>query len=247
MDTKAFWEEKKNTIEWMPNETLNAAYNALDSNIKKGNGSKTALIYESEDGSFEKFTFQQLLEEANRFANLFKKYGILKGDRIFLFLPRTPQLYISFLGILKTGAIAGSMFSAFGESALKDRLENSGAKILLTTKELLERVEKIKKDLPDLAQIFVVDTDEFKNELSEQSIEFKTVQTKPEDYAFMLYTSGTTGKPKGVVHAHYGIIQQVESAKIVLDLKPEDIYWCTADPGWVTGIVYSILANWSLG
>lgn len=247
MDLKTFWQEKSKEIEWLPNETLNAAYNALDKNIKNGNSQKVALIYEDEENNVQTFTFLNLLEQSSKFANLFKKYGILKGDRIFLFLPRIPQLYISFLGILKTGAIAGTMFSAFGESALKDRLENSGAKILLTTKELLVRIEGIKKDLPQLKQIFVVDTDEFKKELSEQDTNFQTVQTKPEDYAFMLYTSGTTGKPKGVVHAHYGIIAEQESAKIVLDLKPNDVYWCTADPGWVTGIVYSILANWSLG
>lgn len=247
MDIKAFWEEKEKEIAWLPNGALNAAYNALDKNIKNGNETKTALIYESEEGNVCSFTFKELFEQANKYANLLKRYGILKGDRVFIFLPRIPELYISFLGILKTGSIAGSMFSAFGESALKDRLENSGAKILLTTKELLNRVDVIRKDLPELKQVFVVDSEDFKNEFSRESSEFEICQTKPEDYAFMLYTSGTTGKPKGVVHAHYAIIEQQESAKTVLGLKPEDIYWCTADPGWVTGIVYSILANWSLG
>lgn len=242
-----FWQDLKNEVEWFPDQTLNAAYNAIDKHIKSENSEKTALIYESENGDVEKFSFLDLYKLSNKFANILKEKGIVKGDRVFLFLPRIPYLFASFLGILKTGAIAGTMFSAFGEAALKDRLENSTAKIVFTTRELLPRIEAVKKDLPELLHIFVIDSDEFKDQLQLAKDEFETVHTKEEDYAFMLYTSGTTGKPKGVVHAHYGLIQQQESAKFVLDLKPEDIYWCTADPGWVTGIVYSILSNWSLG
>lgn len=163
------------------------------------------------------------------------------------FLPRIPEIYISFLSILKTGAIAGTMFSAFGKDALKDRLENSEAKVVITTKELSERIEAVKNELPKLEKIIIVDSVDFKKELENESDQFEVVHTEPEDYAFMLYTSGTTGKPKGIVHSHYGILQQHQSAKVALDLKSEDKYWCTADPGWVTGIVYSILSNWSLG
>lgn len=243
----SFWEENKNEVVWFANETLNAAYNAVDKHVKNGNGEKTALICEDETGRLEQFTFSDLSLFSNRIANILKDLGIIKGDRVFLFLPRIPPLYYAFLGILKLGAIAGTMFSAFQEQALKDRLLDSGAKILFTTKELSLRIEPIKNQLPELEHVLIVDDPCFTDLLFNAKDTFEAEHTKPEDYAFMLYTSGTTGKPKGVVHAHIACLQQHLSAKLVLDLKENDIYWCTADPGWVTGIVYSILSNWSLG
>lgn len=242
-----FWKGHNQDLSWFDDETINAAYNAVDRHVTTGNGDKTALIYETEDGTVTTYTFSDLSKKSNKVANLLKHYVVNKGDRAFLFLPRVPELFYTFLGILKTGAIAGTMFSAFGKDALKDRLENSGAKVLFTTKELLPRVEEVKAELPNLEHIFVIDDETFKNEFEGMSDQFDVVHTKPEDYAFMLYTSGTTGKPKGIVHAHAALIQQQLSAKVVLDLKPDDVYWCTADPGWVTGIVYSILSNWTLG
>lgn len=245
--TNGYFDNLKDSVSWYEDGGLNAAYNAVDRNLEHGNGNKTALIFEGEDGKVTEYTFFSLSKQSNKIANYLVHCGIQKGDRVFLFLPRIPELFISFLGILKTGAIAGTMFSAFQEQALKDRLENSGVKIVFTTKELLPRIEKVKTDLPNLKQIVVVDEEKTAADIDIQTDSFPVVHTKPEDYAFMLYTSGTTGKPKGIVHAHYGIIQQIASAKLCLDLKAEDIYWCTADPGWVTGIVYSILANWALG
>lgn len=242
-----FWEKRKNEVAWFDDETLNAAHNCLDKHIRTPLEQKTALIYEADDGAVKKFTFKDLYNLSNKFANILKEYGVNKGDRVFIFLPRIPELHISFLAILKTGAIAGTLFSAFQEDALKDRLENSGASILFTTQELAKRVDAIKNDLPSLNHVIVVDSQDFRQKVDSASDFFPTYHTKPEDYAFMLYTSGTTGKPKGVVHAHYGAVQQQASAQLVLDLKPDDVYWCTADPGWVTGIVYTILSNWSLG
>ncbi|MBI4096955.1 MAG: acetate--CoA ligase, partial [Candidatus Levybacteria bacterium] len=237
----------KDTLTWFPDSTLNSAYNAIDVPVQQGLGDKTALIYESDKGDTQTFTFSDLSKKSNQFANLLTHYVVNKGDRVFLFLPRVPELYFGFLGILKTGAVAGTMFSAFQATALKDRLENSGAKVVVTNKELLPRIEEVKKDLPSLEHVLVVDDEAFQKELAGYSEEYAVAHTRPEDYAFMLYTSGTTGKPKGIVHAHYALIQQKQSAELCLDLKPEDVYWCTADPGWVTGIVYSILSNWSLG
>jgi acetyl-CoA synthetase len=241
------WEKEKSSLTWFDDGGLNAAYNAIDRHIEDGNGNKVALIYEDADGKVSEFTFISLSKKSNKFANYLKHLGVQKGDRVFLFLPRVPDLYINFLGILKTGAIAGTMFSAFQADALKDRLSNSGAHVVVTTKELYARIEPLKAELTELKNVIIVDDEQYAADLDLQPENFAVEHTKPEDYAFMLYTSGTTGKPKGIMHAHYGLIQQQLSAKVALDLKPDDIYWCTADPGWVTGIVYSILSNWALG
>ena len=241
------WDSKKDTISWFSDGTLNVAYNAVDVHVENGNGNKTALIFEPDKGDTQTFTFEQLSKLSNKYANFVKSKIVNKGDRVFIFLPRTPELYISFLGIVKTGAIAGTMFSAFAKEALKDRLQNSGASMLFTNKELFERVKEVQSELPELKHIVIIDDETVRQEIDRQLDTFDVAHMKPEEYAFMLYTSGTTGKPKGIVHAHYGLIQQKESARLVLDLKDNDIYWCTADPGWVTGIVYSILSNWSLG
>lgn len=242
-----FWEAHKNDVAWFPDGTLNAAHNALDKHLGTEIENKIALVYEDDNGTTSSFTFLELVKLSNKFANILASIGTVKGDRVFLFLPRIPELYFGFLGILKTGAIAGTMFSAFGPDALKDRLENSQSRILITTKELAPRLETVRKDLPKLQHVLIVDDPLFEQQLNDASDQFSPVHMNPEDFAFMLYTSGTTGKPKGIVHIHGACLQQQLSAQLVLDLKPDDIYWCTADPGWVTGIVYSILSNWALG
>jgi len=241
------WSEHKDNVTFFDDGALNIAYNAIDRHIEDGKGNKAALIYEAEDGKVQTFTFFDLAKKSSQYANYLTTLGVKKGDRVFLFLPRTPELFIAFLAVLKTGAIAGTMFSAFQEAALKDRLENSGAKLVVTNEELSQRIEKVKGELPNLERILKIDEERIQSDIALQSETFKIVHTMPEDYAFMLYTSGTTGKPKGIVHSHAAVIQQVESARLVLDLKDDDVYWCTADPGWVTGIVYSIISNWSLG
>lgn len=241
------WNQYNDTLTWFDDGGLNIAYNAVDRHVEDGKASKTALIYESEDGKVTTFTFFDLIKRSNQYANYLTTLGVKKGDRVFLFLPRTPDLFIAFLAVLKIGAIAGTMFSAFQEGALKDRLENSGAKLVISNQELAQRIEKVKAELPKLERILMIDEDRIQSDIHLQAETFSVAHTKPEDYAFMLYTSGTTGKPKGIVHAHAAIIQQVQSTKLCLDLKESDIYWCTADPGWVTGIVYSIISNWTLG
>jgi len=246
--TSPYFTNLRDSVSWFSDKSLNAAYNALDRNIENGNGNKTALIYEDENGKVTQFSFFSLTKKANKIANyLTHKIRVKKGDRVFLFLPQIPELYYSFLGILKTGAVAGTLYSTFQDNALKDRLKDAEAAAIFTTKKLLPRLQRIKHELPHLKHIIVIDEEVFENDFELETEHFPTVHTKPEDYAFLVYTSGTTGKPKGIVHAHYAIIQQIESARVCLDLKSDDIYWCTADPGCVTGLVYSILANWALG
>jgi acetyl-CoA synthetase len=241
------WDDIKSELSWFDDGGVNIAYNAIDRHMGTPTEGKIALIWEGDNGATAKFSFGELSKLSNQYANFLKTSGVKKGDRVFLFLPRIPVLYAAFLGILKTGAIAGSMFSAFQEQALVDRLSNSEAKILFTTKELSERLTNIKDKLPKLEKVVLVDSPEFLGAIAKQSEKFTCVHTTPDDYSFMLYTSGTTGKPKGIVHSHGGITHQYLTTKWVLDLHPDDIYWCTADPGWVTGIVYGILGPWMLG
>lgn len=245
-------------IKYFPKGKLNIAYNAIDVHVARGNGRKTALYFKSVSGKKETYSFSDLEILTNKFANVLVDFGIKKGDRVFIYLPTIPTRFITFLGTLKTGAIAGTLFSAFGEVALLDRLLDSDAKIVVTDSDLLPRVLSVWKKLPDLEKIIVINKNKralpkVKNIYSYEDVmqkaigSFSSEPMDPEDPSYMLYTSGSTGKPKGVVHSHRDIAQILLTTKLVLDLRENDIYWGTADAGWVTGVVYGILGAWLVG
>lgn len=239
---------KKYTQElvWFDQDKINAAYNAITKNALSVRKNKIALYWEGANGEKAKYTFLEVDEISNQIANFLKSLGVKRGDRVFIFLPRIPELYLSFIAILKIGAVAGTLFSAFGPQGLLDRLSQAQAKILITNSQLAKRLSSIRNQLPHLKQILLVDKG-FSHQVSLQSKSFKIVKTNQDDNAFILYTSGTTGKPKGVVHRHRAIVHEYLTAKWVLDIHEDDVYWCTADPGWVTGIAYEILGSWANG
>lgn len=241
------WSDFENGLSFFKKHKINVAYNAIDRHVNTWRKNKIALYFESEAGIKKQFTYFDLFLLSNKAANVFKDLGLEKGDRAFIFLPRIPELFYCFLGIQKVGAVAGTLFSAFGPQALEDRLGDSQAKIVITNKELKERIEKIRHNLSNLKHIIVVDEKDFMNRIEKASGVTHVAHMDQNDYAFMLYTSGTTGKPKGVVHAHKAILTEYLTANWVLDLHDKDTYWCTADPGWVTGIAYEILGSWANG
>ncbi|WP_212925211.1 acetate--CoA ligase [Oceanobacillus sp. J11TS1] len=250
------WEDVEKNFSWYETGKVNMAYEAIDRHAESWRKNKVALYYSDQEGD-EKYTFRELKRLSNQFGNVLRSLGVEKGERVFLFMPRSPELYISLLGILKNGSIVGPLFEAFMEQAVRDRLENSDAQVLITTKELLPRVPY--KELPHLNQIILVGEGElpdnteditfyhFETEMKKASCDFEIEWVDREDGMILHYTSGSTGKPKGILHVHNAMIQHYQTAKWVLDLQEEDIYWCTADPGWVTGTSYGIFGPWLNG
>lgn len=246
------WEDVERHFTWYETGKVNMAHEAIDRHVEEGRGEKAALLY-CDANRHETYTFSQLRASSNRFGNVLRKYGIGKGERVFIFMPRSPELVISMLGVLKVGAVVGPLFEAFMETAVKDRLEDSGAVALVTTPALLSRVKR--EELPELRHIFVIgDMDEreqgiidFETEMLTSSEELEPEWLSREDGLIIHYTSGSTGKPKGVYHVQNAMIQHYYTGKMVLDLREDDVYWCTADPGWVTGTSYGIFAPWLNG
>lgn len=247
------WKETEKAFSWYETGKVNVAYEAIDRHAESYRKNKIALYYQ--DGARkEKYTFKEMKELSNKAGNLLKEYGnVVKGDRVFIFMPRSPELYFSVLGAVKLGAIVGPLFEAFMEGAVRDRLEDSEAKVIITTKELLNRIPV--DELPALKHVFVIgdnieETDkyiDFNKRFKEASNKLDIEWVERTDGLLLHYTSGSTGKPKGVLHIHNAMIQQYQTAKWVLDLKDDDIYWCTADPGWVTGTAYGIFGPWLTG
>ncbi len=250
------WEQAERELEFGREGMFNIGWYCSDRICETGSRSKIALVWEGFNGDVRKYTFDELRIYSNRFANFLEGHGLTTGDRICLFMDRIPELYFAFLGILKMGGIVQPLFSVFGEEALEMRLADSTAKAVLTTRKQLGKLRRIRKMLPDLALVIVVDAGARGVELGEIAFsfedatgcdEFDVFRAGREVPSVLHYTSGTTGKPKGALHVHSSVVAQYISSKWVLDLSPQDVYWCTADPGWVTGTSYGIIGPWALG
>jgi len=251
------WSIAEKELEYKHGDVINIGWYCSDRICKKGNAGKTAMYYEGFGGIEKKYTFNDIRLAGNTIGAFLRRIGISDGDRVCLFMDRIPELYLSFLGILKIGAIVQPLFSAFGEESLFVRLENAETRAVITQKKHLSKVRKIRSKLPNLEFVIIVDTVK-PGELEKGEILFFLEEAEPVEHldifptraespSVLHYTSGTTGQPKGVKHVHYSIISQYLTTRWVLDLHDDDIYWCTADPGWVTGTSYGIIGPWSLG
>lgn len=244
------WEEVEQQFSWYHTGRVNMAHECIDRHVEDGYGNKVALHYINGTEE-EKFTFSELKEKTDHLATVLKKEGVQKGDIVFIFLPKNPDCYIAMIAAVKIGAVAGPLFEAFMEEAVRDRIADCEGKYVITDSDLGRRISKA--ELPSLEKIFVTAEPEAcsskeisLNELLRNTDRVSEV-TEWLDLEAPLnihYTSGSTGKPKGIIHAHRAMIQQYQTGKWVLDLQEDDIYWCTAHPGWVTGTVYAIFAPW---
>lgn len=241
-----------------PNTTpqLNIAYLAVDSHLNTPNENKVALRWLGKKNQCVDFTYSDLAKKTSRFASVLHTLGFEQGSRVFSLAGRLPLLYIAALGTLKAGCVFTPLFSAFGPEPIRSRMEIGEANVLITTMSLYrKKMAEWWHELPDLKAILLIDgsgdLDQGCYALSELMAladdTFSCVLTSPEDMALLHFTSGTTGKPKGVVHVHQAVVAHKSSAFYALDLHATDIYWCTADPGWVTGTTYGIIAPLCLG
>ena len=246
------WEAARRELAGLPGgQGLNMAYEAVDRHAQGARREHLALRWLGRDGSVQEFTYGDLAQQTNRFANVLQQLGVGKGDRVFTLAGRIPALYIAALGTLKNTSVFCPLFAAFGPEPIYQRLHRGDAKVLVTTERLYaQKVAGLRARLPQLQHVLLVDADDdlgagvwsLPKRLATASSNFTIPPTDPEDMAVLHFTSGTTGMPKGAVHVHQAVLTHYITGKYVLDLHPNDVFWCTADPGWVTGTSYGIIA-----
>lgn len=245
------WESIRAELGHLPGGGLNIASEAVDRHVALGRGSRTALRWISKEGAVRDLTYADLARDSARFANVIATLGVSKGERVFALMGRVPELYLAALGTLKNASVFCPLFSQFGPEPVWQRLSRGDAKVLVTTSALFEKkVAGLMERLPSLQYVLLADAQDHASEkvrslpklMAGASDAFEIPPTSPEDMALLHFTSGTTGMPKGAVHVHEAVLTHFATGRYVLDLHPDDIFWCTADPGWVTGTSYGIFA-----
>lgn len=220
---------------------INMAWAAVDRHIAAGRGDRTALRWTGRDGVAKTFTYAELSEASGRFAAMLRGMGVRRGDVVATLLPRLPGLYVAALGALKAGCVYSPLFAAFGPEPVRLRLTLAKARVVVTTPALWAR------KAPAAQPCEALMVDEGWEERLSAFAPLPCAETSADDPALLHFTSGTTGAPKGALHGHGAIVAQHATARDALDLRPGDVFWCTADPGWVTGTVYGILAPLAAG
>ena len=237
-------------LDGLPGGGLNIAHEAIERHAHGPWRERLAIRWIGKDGTVADFSYGRLSELTNRFANALQALGVGKGDRVFALTGRIPELYVAALGTLKHRGVFCPLFSAFGPEPIRARMEIGAARVLLTTEVLYRRkIAPIRASLPGLEHVIVVGlaseapgTHDFHALMDAANPNYRIGATNPEDMALLHFTSGTTGKPKGAVHVHEAVVAHHITGKLALDFHPDDVFWCTADPGWVTGTSYGIIA-----
>ena len=246
------WDNVTSELSGLPDRKgLNIAHEAVDRQAESHLKDTVALRFIHKDRSFSDYTYSDLQQQTSKFANVLKKLGVQKGERIFALTGRIPELYITALGTLKSTAVFCPLFSVFGPEPILQRLKKGDASVLLTTSLLFEKkVKQLLEQLPSLRYVILSDATEpvsdkilsYSKLMEQADTEFIIPETSPEDLALLHFTSGTTGMPKGALHVHKAVLTHYITGKYVLDFHEGDVFWCTADPGWVTGTSYGIIA-----
>ena len=248
------WDKVRGELAGLPRrQGINIAYEAVDRHAEGARSQHLALRWLGVNGAVNDYSYAQLRDWSNRFANVLKGLGVARGERVFVLAGRIPELYFAALGTLKHGAVFCPLFSAFGPEPISARMTIGDARVLVTTEALYWRkVAAIRDSLPGLKHVLIVGqsarpsaipgTEDFHTLMAAADTAYTIAPTDPEDMALLHFTSGTTGRPKGAIHVHQAVLVHYLTGKWVLDLHPDDIFWCTADPGWVTGTSYGIIA-----
>jgi acetyl-CoA synthetase len=247
------WDAARAALEGLPGgRGLNIAHEAVARHASGPLRNRLALRFLSARGGRRDYTYGDLAEATSRFAGALRALGVGRGDRVFALLGRVPELYVAALGTLKNGSVFSPLFSAFGPEPIRARLELGGGKALVTTEGLYRRkVAGIRAALPALEHVLLAGADApaevpgaraLAPLLAAAGPRFEIPPTGPEDLALLHFTSGTTGKPKGAMHVHQAVVAHHSTGRLALDLHDGDVFWCTADPGWVTGTSYGIIS-----